>query len=118
MKRKDFLKLPNWQQALLPDYLDLLSSIDAKIIRNSAFLQDATAEAMSFLEGGGSETSSQASTSKLPIIEGDQDRLRSTIRQMVREWSAEVSSYFICLFLTAYRARLKGNNVMRPCWKL
>lgn len=88
-RRRDFLALPSWQQRLLPDYLDLLSEIDGAVIRQQELL-DAIASSAShgFLMDGQAVTSTAQELGR----GADYDKVKSCIRQLVRDWSDEVRS--------------------------
>lgn len=94
-RRKDFLKLPDWQQRLLPDYLDLLSDLDGAIIRNQALLNLVADSSDGFLfdsdlhDQGREEEKRDGSNGAL-APDADYDKVKSTLRQLVRDWSQEV----------------------------
>jgi len=108
-RRKDFFALPAAHQKLLPDYADLLTSIDDCILVNAKLLAEVVSEARSFLGFNFEHNTTNSlpisheptksksnppdahSVSSRPSGEADQERLWSTIRQIVRDWSEEGS---------------------------
>lgn len=92
-RRKDFVALPEWQQRLLPDYLDLLAELDARFITNQALLDTIAgfAERAFFddVPGDLCETGSNQLAS-----EADYEKVKSCLRQLVREWSRQVRYVF------------------------
>lgn len=81
------MALANWQQRLLPDYLDLLSEIDAAIIRQQGLL-DAIAE--SAADGFLIESNARSNKNQDLAHDAEYDKVKSCIRQLVRDWSDEV----------------------------
>lgn len=83
-RRKHFVSLPKSHQKLLPDYLDQLEAIDLKILENAAFLNDLAETAGAFLQDSEEMTEPTGQSTEV-----GHDRLRSTLRQIVRDWSKE-----------------------------
>ncbi|KAL1921350.1 uncharacterized protein VTP21DRAFT_11066 [Calcarisporiella thermophila] len=91
-RRADFQSLPKSQQALAPNFLSRLESIDNCIIQNYEVLKLIVSDSRMFINEDESDDLHGLPTSqnfKSHITEFDMDKLRSTIKQIARDWSEE-----------------------------
>ncbi|KAK4056676.1 hypothetical protein OIO90_002228 [Microbotryomycetes sp. JL221] len=79
-RRSDYYALRDDHQALLPGYTDLLNDVDDALLVNHALVR-AMADQTPFPPSPDAALSSPAPT------EAEHERLRSTLRQCVRDWS-------------------------------
>lgn len=87
-RRADFFSLPERQRNLLPGYTALLREVDQAIRVNQSFLDKVTAVSVF----GDDYNARAAALSANPPSQSDHEKLRSTLRQIVRDWTEEVSS--------------------------
>ncbi|CAJ0759840.1 21665_t:CDS:2 [Entrophospora sp. SA101] len=101
-RRIDYINLPEQHKLLVPGFLDRLNEIDKSISINNQLLKKILADGNLFVNEENNNDSQNLSTkaekedgeegveeSNLPITEYDMDRVRSTIKQFVREWASE-----------------------------
>ncbi|RUS15456.1 N2227-like protein-domain-containing protein [Endogone sp. FLAS-F59071] len=99
-RRHDFHALPQHHKRLLPGFLARLDAVDDAIRQNAAVLKEIVADSELFMEGEGEKDVAENSDfdSKPPsgkesitphVSEFDMDKLRSTMKQFVRDWAEE-----------------------------
>ncbi|CAG8485634.1 2063_t:CDS:10 [Ambispora gerdemannii] len=103
-RRTDYHSLPERHKALLPDYLEKLNRVDQAIIKNYEVVKKILTDDRLFVEREKSEYSAnvESGTSAFDennemssvspssqITDFDMDKLRSTIKQFVRDWAEE-----------------------------
>ncbi|CAD6581364.1 MAG: hypothetical protein CYPHOPRED_001558 [Cyphobasidiales sp. Tagirdzhanova-0007] len=93
LRRQSYMSLQPHQQKLLPNQLQLINEIDYCITNNAEFLEDiaAAATAQALLQGGNSVLS-KTIRPKPKVTEHEMEKLRSTLRQIHRDWSEEGKS--------------------------
>ncbi|GAA5850583.1 hypothetical protein JCM8547_001920 [Rhodosporidiobolus lusitaniae] len=79
-RRSDYYRLPAAHRALLPDYPALLNEVDEKLEVNAEFVRKV-------IEQNPFPPPEDAALDAKAPGEGDHERLRSTLRQCVRDWS-------------------------------
>lgn len=93
-RRRDYQALPQQHKRLVPDLLEKIDRVDQCIEGNMEFVRDIVQECEAFIgmdpvqlmtEGYGQRDP--------PVTPGDMDKVRSTFRQFVRDWSVEVSMF-------------------------
>lgn len=85
LRRTDYISLKASHKALIPDYLKKLEAVDDAVDLNSDLVE-------TMLETGSLALLSEPWTAKsgtTPSSE-DVDKVRSAVKQLVRDWSAEV----------------------------
>ncbi|KAI7859077.1 N2227-like protein-domain-containing protein [Circinella umbellata] len=91
-RRRDFLALPEHHKRLIPDVLEKIDKVEHCIEKNMIMLRDIVKCAGMFMgidprvlvaEG------SQIQGDKPPVTPMDMDKVRSTLKQFVRDWSDE-----------------------------
>lgn len=85
VRRKHFYSLSGSQRALLPDYAKRLNDVDEAIQHNASVLQAIIADADMF----GIDIPDKEHMPLRRATDHDMDKLRSTIKQFVRDWSQE-----------------------------
>ncbi|RIB25886.1 hypothetical protein C2G38_2012776 [Gigaspora rosea] len=93
-RRKDYYALSERHRAFIPSYLEILSKVDQAIIKNHLVLKQILADSRLFTRDDKDSFCSnfqyeKDSSTHSQITEFDMDKLRSTIKQFVREWAAE-----------------------------
>ncbi|KAJ3217454.1 Chromodomain-helicase-DNA-binding protein 1-like [Dinochytrium kinnereticum] len=86
-RRRDWHTIPETHRAMIPEYQGRLGLVDQRILRNAEFVD-------LLLEGQGDpEMPVYGADGKPlqyePVMESDMDKVRSTLKQFVRDWSAE-----------------------------
>ncbi|KAJ3099775.1 Chromodomain-helicase-DNA-binding protein 1-like [Phlyctochytrium planicorne] len=86
-RRRDFEKIPERHRNMVPEYHRRLAMVDQRILTNAGFLE-------SLLEGQGNPDVPVYGVdgkplNPEPVMESDMDKVRSTLKQFVRDWSAE-----------------------------
>jgi len=99
LRRQAFANLPFEHQELLPNQQRLLLDIDHCLVANAEFLEDvcASARQASLLQGADVSSDGPPSSSSGPakrnpkpkVTEHEMEKLRSTLRQLHRDWSLE-----------------------------
>ncbi|CAG8579542.1 7898_t:CDS:2 [Funneliformis caledonium] len=85
-RRTDYYSLSERHKALIPEQLTKLNNIDKAISKNYHVLKQILADGKLFT---GEETSFNNDKDVDQVTEFDMDKLRSTIKQFVREWAIE-----------------------------
>ncbi|KAI8047951.1 N2227-like protein-domain-containing protein [Gilbertella persicaria] len=94
-RRRDYLALPEHHKQLIPDYLHKVDNVDKCIEENMNFIRHIVKSASMFLDGQDPMTAvsqhqqQQKQTNKPPVTPMDMDKVRSTLKQFVRDWSME-----------------------------
>ncbi|KAI9331146.1 N2227-like protein-domain-containing protein [Pilaira anomala] len=81
-KRRDFHTLSQYHKDLIPTYLEKLNRVDNCIDQNMILITDIIKNATTFLG-----TTPEFDHSVVPVM--DMDKVKSTLRQFVRDWSKE-----------------------------
>ncbi|KAJ3112406.1 hypothetical protein HDU96_004585 [Phlyctochytrium bullatum] len=86
-RRRDFAAIPEAHRKLVPEYGRRLAMVDQRILKNAEFVD-------MMLEGQGDpEVPIMGPDGKHiepePVMESDMDKVRSTLKQFVRDWSVE-----------------------------
>lgn len=98
LRRQSYYSLSEAHRDLLPNQLALLNTLDHCIVANAEFLEDVATFAkengvlsLDDADDGGSTPSAAflADIPKPKITENEMDKLRSTLRQLHRDWSDE-----------------------------
>ncbi|KAI9207266.1 N2227-like protein-domain-containing protein [Polychytrium aggregatum] len=87
-KRDDFNSIPLNHQRLVPDFHRRMDLIQQRIRANARFLTSIIADQENFLNGESSSGSLSLENHE-PLSEADHDKVRSTLRQFVRDWSKD-----------------------------
>ncbi|CAG8544525.1 132_t:CDS:10 [Paraglomus occultum] len=93
-RRKDYHALTERHKNLIPNYLNHLNTIDRAIVKNYAVVKQIMSNGQMFSDGKDSSVlhahaNEQTEDIQDEITEYDFDKLRSTIKQFVRDWSIE-----------------------------
>ncbi|CAG8698584.1 30751_t:CDS:10 [Gigaspora margarita] len=93
-RRKDYYALSERHRAFIPSYLEILSKVDQAIIKNHLVLKQILADSRLFTRDDKDSFCpnfqyEKDSSTHSQITDFDMDKLRSTIKQFVREWAAE-----------------------------
>ncbi|KAI8356122.1 N2227-like protein-domain-containing protein [Choanephora cucurbitarum] len=95
-RRRDYHALPEHHKKLIPHYLEKLDNVDHRIEQNMHFIRHIVKSASMFLEGqdpmmavAQQQQQQQQQTNKPPVTPMDMDKVKSTLKQFVRDWSAE-----------------------------
>ncbi|CAG8551867.1 30402_t:CDS:10 [Racocetra persica] len=93
-RRTDYYALSERHRALIPSYLEVLSKVDQAIIKNHLVLKQILADSRLFSREDKDSfhpnlQCDKDSSTQFQITDFDMDKLRSTIKQFVREWAAE-----------------------------
>ncbi|CEG70080.1 hypothetical protein RMATCC62417_06035 [Rhizopus microsporus] len=94
-RRRDYLSLPEHHKKLIPDFLDKVNKVDECIEHNMTFIRDIVKSANMFLDPSIMEHSQQKLYSSMrnsnrpPVSPMDMDKVRSTLKQFVRDWSKQ-----------------------------
>jgi carnosine N-methyltransferase len=95
-RRRDYSSLPEHHKKLIPNYLTKLNAVDDCIDENMKLIRDIVSSASMFLESGEPMTANKKTPIPSPM---DMDKVKSTLKQFVRDWSKEVNdeSTFVCI---------------------
>ncbi|RGB26189.1 S-adenosylmethionine-dependent methyltransferase [Rhizophagus diaphanus] len=88
-RRTDYYALPERHKALIPDYLTKLNKVDHAISKNYHVLKQILSDGKLFVGDEYKGSSNNDNDDKEQVTEYDMDKLRSTIKQFVREWAIE-----------------------------
>ncbi|KAI8979511.1 N2227-like protein-domain-containing protein [Mycotypha africana] len=91
-RRRDYYALPEHHKKLIPDYLEKLQQVDLCIEKNMDFIRDIVKSSSMFLDAPLAQQqeklkSHQQSHQKPPVSPMDMDKVRSTLKQFVRDWA-------------------------------
>ncbi|KAI9596411.1 N2227-like protein-domain-containing protein [Syncephalis fuscata] len=90
-RRREWHLLPERHRSLMPSYEEKLNRIDTTIEANAQFLRLVASHACQFSDGD-SQVDTDAKYEKTPsviVAESDIDKVRSTLKQVVRDWTVE-----------------------------
>ncbi|KNC99971.1 uncharacterized protein SPPG_05346 [Spizellomyces punctatus DAOM BR117] len=80
-RRRDLASIPKAHQQLVGSFMEKkINSVEERILKNAAFIASIVAGHQNEETNGGT---------KSQVSEGDMDKVRSTLRQFVRDWSEE-----------------------------
>lgn len=84
LRRTDYISLNDTHKSLIPDYLARLEEIDEAIARNAKLVED-------MMYSGCLAMLEEEWTTSLRVMpgNGDMEKIRSTVRQVVRDWTEE-----------------------------
>ncbi|KAI9485456.1 MAG: N2227-like protein-domain-containing protein [Benjaminiella poitrasii] len=90
-KRRDYLALPEHHKQLIPDYLKKVNQVDQCIEQNMMFVREIVRSSAMFIDEPLSsiQSTQQQLNGKPPVSPMDMDKVRSTLKQFVRDWSKE-----------------------------
>ncbi|KAK4514658.1 NADPH-dependent 1-acyl dihydroxyacetone phosphate reductase [Mucor velutinosus] len=91
-RRRDYLSLSEHHKKLIPDYLDKVNQVDGRIEENMNLIRAIVKSASMFTEDADDEPAEQNSKKQQqnpPVSPMDMDKVRSTLKQFVRDWSKE-----------------------------
>ncbi|CAG8683221.1 17001_t:CDS:10, partial [Acaulospora morrowiae] len=93
-RRVDYHSLPERHKALIPEYLEKLNIVDKAISKNYQVLKQILADGRLFVGEEKDDPNSSLNdynkeSTASQVTEFDMDKLRSTIKQFLREWSLE-----------------------------
>ncbi|CAG8439709.1 12086_t:CDS:10 [Ambispora leptoticha] len=100
-RRTDYHSLPERHKALLPDYLEKLNRVDQSIVKNYKVVKKILTDGRLFEKNEYStnveideasatdDDNEMSSASSSQVTDFDMDKLRSTIKQFVRDWAEE-----------------------------
>ncbi|KAK9767014.1 hypothetical protein K7432_003489 [Basidiobolus ranarum] len=89
-KKESYAALPEEHKAYIPYYMDRLARIDQAISDNYTFIKAIVADHQIFVEQEEQEVSHlkiKANKERPAVSEFDMDKVRSTLKQFVRDWS-------------------------------
>lgn len=89
LRRTDYISLNAKHKALLPNYLQKLELVDDAIALNSKLVE-------SMLRTGSQSFLNEEWTAQLRTtpLAGDMEKIRATVKQVVRDWGHEVCKQF------------------------
>ncbi|KAI8060967.1 N2227-like protein-domain-containing protein [Gongronella butleri] len=90
-RRKDFMALSERHKRLIPDVLKKIDTIDTKIEANARLFRDIVKQSDLFSTNDIADLLQQAKGkgNEMPVKPSDMDKVRSTLKQFFRDWSAE-----------------------------
>ncbi|KAI7902947.1 N2227-like protein-domain-containing protein [Cokeromyces recurvatus] len=90
-KRRDYLALPEHHKQLIPNYLQKVNEVDVCIEQNMIFLREIVKSATMFVDAPltSIQNTQQQLNGRPPVSPMDMDKVRSTLKQFVRDWSKE-----------------------------
>ncbi|KAI9313718.1 N2227-like protein-domain-containing protein [Dichotomocladium elegans] len=93
-RRHDYLSLPEHHKRLIPDLLDKINQVDRCIEKNMVLLKDIVKCAGMFMGIDPRVLVAEGARAKqkggeLPVTPMDMDKVQSTLKQFVRDWSEE-----------------------------
>ncbi|CAG8542116.1 10962_t:CDS:2 [Diversispora eburnea] len=88
-RRNDYHSLAERHKTLIPDYLERLNNIDKAISKNYHVLKKIMIDNMEDINSNNLIVEDDKDSKSSQVTEFDMDKLRSTIKQFVREWSLE-----------------------------
>jgi carnosine N-methyltransferase len=92
-RRRDYHSLPEHHKQLIPDYLIKIDKVDSCIEENMILLRDIVQSSSMFLDGQPPVTNT---TTDQPVFSPmDMDKVKSTLKQFVRDWSKEVYDNYL-----------------------
>ncbi|KAF7726246.1 hypothetical protein EC973_008956 [Apophysomyces ossiformis] len=92
-RRHDFMALPERHKRLIPDVLQKINAVDERIEANASMLKEIVRGATMFMKEDPIALISEGYKTlgnKPPVSPMDMDKVRSTLKQFVRDWSVEV----------------------------
>ncbi|EIE75708.1 hypothetical protein RO3G_00412 [Rhizopus delemar RA 99-880] len=97
-RRRDYLTLPEHHKKLIPDFLEKVNRVDECIEQNMIFIRDIVKSANMFLDPSIMEHSQQKlysdmkNSNRPPVSPMDMDKVKTTLKQFVRDWAKEGES--------------------------
>ncbi|KAI8376960.1 N2227-like protein-domain-containing protein [Blakeslea trispora] len=96
-RRRDYHALPEHHKKLIPNYSEKLDNVDNRIEQNMNFIRHIVKSASMFLDGQDpmmavaqhQQQQQQQQVNKPPVTPMDMDKVKSTLKQFVRDWSIE-----------------------------
>ncbi|CAM0138629.1 hypothetical protein VKS41_008360 [Umbelopsis sp. WA50703] len=88
-RRYDYMLLPEEHKALVPHLLQKINRVDGLIEENTKILKEIVRASGIFSDGDLRDSVSKTNTQKPPVSANDMDKVRSTLKQFVRDWSKE-----------------------------
>ncbi|ORY96129.1 UPF0586 protein C9orf41 [Syncephalastrum racemosum] len=89
-RRRDYQALPQQHKRLVPDLLEKIDRVDRCIEANMEFVRDVVQECEAFIGMDPVQLMTEGYDQRdPPVTPGDMDKVRSTFRQFVRDWSVE-----------------------------
>ncbi|KAG0167589.1 hypothetical protein DFQ28_000839 [Apophysomyces sp. BC1034] len=91
-RRHDFMALPERHKQLIPDVLQKINAVDERIEANTLMLREIVRGATMFMNEDPIALMTEgykAQGNKPPVSPMDMDKVRSTLKQFVRDWSVE-----------------------------
>lgn len=96
-RRRDYLTLSQQHKALIPNYLEKVNKVDTCIEENTILIRAIVKSASMFLDQNDPMTidysqqqqQQQQQSDKPPVSPMDLDKVKSTLKQFVRDWSKE-----------------------------
>ncbi|KAJ2958105.1 hypothetical protein NQZ79_g6274 [Umbelopsis isabellina] len=88
-RRYDYMLLSEQHKALVPHLLHKINHVDGLIEENTKILKEIVRGSGIFSDGDLRDSVSKTNTQKPPVSANDMDKVRSTLKQFVRDWSKE-----------------------------
>ncbi|CAO0797333.1 unnamed protein product [Mucor circinelloides] len=90
-RRRDYLSLSEHHKKLIPDYLDKVNQVDGRIEENMNLIRAIVKSASMFTEDADDEPEQNPKKQQQnpPVSPMDMDKVRSTLKQFVRDWAKE-----------------------------
>ncbi|KAI8637200.1 N2227-like protein-domain-containing protein [Parasitella parasitica] len=88
-RRRDYLSLPEHHKKLIPDYLEKVNQVDGRIEENMKLIRAIVKSASMFTEDADEQEQGSNNQQNPPVSPMDMDKVRSTLKQFVRDWSKE-----------------------------